>query len=78
VNPVMTTRDANLPAEYSAGLDRLSLAPLWTALHVLLPQERVTEAVPHRFSRPRASCRSIRPSAASSSFAIPVSEAPTR
>src|SRR5438445_12294861 len=45
----MTTRDANLPAEYSAGLDRLSLAPLWTALHVLLPQERVTEAVPHRW-----------------------------
>ena len=49
MNPVMTTRDANLPAEYSAGLDRLSLAPLWTALHVLLPQERVTEAVPHRW-----------------------------
>src|SRR5438046_5256056 len=45
----MTTRDANLPAEYPAGLDRLSLAPLWTALHVLLPQERVTEAVPHRW-----------------------------
>ena len=49
MNPAMTTRDANLPAEYSAGLDRLSLAPLWTALHVLLPQERVTEAVPHRW-----------------------------
>src|SRR5437773_1824883 len=48
----MTTRDANLPAEYSAGLDRLSLAPLWTALHVLLPQERVTEAVPHRWRWP--------------------------
>src|SRR5437763_10124276 len=48
----MTTRDANLPAEYSAGLDRLSLAPLWTALHVLLPQERVTEAVPHRCGWP--------------------------
>src|SRR5260370_23967698 len=45
----MTTRDANLPAESSAGLDRLPLAPLWTALHVLLPQERVTEAVPHRW-----------------------------
>lgn len=37
----MTTRDPNLPAEYSAGLDLLSLAPLWTALHALLPQERV-------------------------------------
>jgi gentisate 1,2-dioxygenase len=45
----MTTRDPNLPAEYSAGLDRLSLAPLWTALHALLPQERVTQAVPHRW-----------------------------
>jgi len=45
----MTTRDPNLPAEYSAGLDRLSLAPLWTALHTLLPQERVTRAVPHRW-----------------------------
>jgi len=46
---VMTTRDPNLPAEYSAGLDRLSMAPLWTALHALLPQERVTRAVPHRW-----------------------------
>src|SRR5947199_5618844 len=45
----MTTRDPNLPAEYSAGLDRLSLAPLWTALHALLPHERVTRAVPHRW-----------------------------
>ncbi len=45
----MTTRDPNLPAEYSAGLDRLSLAPLWTALHALLPQERVTQARPHRW-----------------------------
>lgn len=47
--PTMTTRDPNLPAEYSAGLDRLSLAPLWTALHALLPQERVTQAVPYRW-----------------------------
>ena len=46
MNPaVMTTRDPNLPAEYSAGLDRLSLAPLWTALHALLPQERVSRAM---------------------------------
>ena len=50
MNPAtMTTRDPNLPADYSAGLDRLSLAPLWTALHALLPQERVTQAVPHRW-----------------------------
>ena len=45
----MTARDPNLPAEYSAGLDRLSIAPLWTALHALLPQERVTQAVPYRW-----------------------------
>src|SRR5260370_5465298 len=45
----MTTRDPNLPTEYSAGLDRLSLAPLWTALHALLPHERVSQAVPHRW-----------------------------
>ena len=45
----MTSRDPNLPAEYSTGLDRLSLAPLWTVLHALLPQERVTRAVPHRW-----------------------------
>src|SRR4029453_326354 len=50
MNPAtMTTRDPNLPADYSAGLDRLSLAPLWTALHALLPQERATQAVPYRW-----------------------------
>jgi gentisate 1,2-dioxygenase len=45
----MMAHDPNLPAEYSAGLDRLSLAPLWTALHALLPQERMTEVVPYRW-----------------------------
>ena len=38
----LSTRDENLPAAYSAGLERLSLAPLWAALHQLLPQERVS------------------------------------
>ncbi|HTY80263.1 MAG TPA: cupin domain-containing protein [Candidatus Bathyarchaeia archaeon] len=49
MDQAMTTRDPNLPAEYSAGLERLSMAPLWTALHALLPQERATRAVPHRW-----------------------------
>ena len=45
----LSTRDENLPAAYSAGLERLSLAPLWAALHQLLPQERVSRVVPHRW-----------------------------
>jgi len=45
----LSTRDENLPADYSAGLERLSLAPLWAALHQLLPQERVSRVVPHRW-----------------------------
>jgi gentisate 1,2-dioxygenase len=43
----LTTRDASLPSEYSDSLDALSLAPLWTALHALLPNERATDATPH-------------------------------
>ena len=43
----LTTRDPSLPAAYSDALDSLALAPLWTALHALLPNERVTAAVPH-------------------------------
>ena len=45
----LVTRDASLPAAYSEQLDTLSLAPLWTALHALLPHERQTRAVPHRW-----------------------------
>src|SRR5918999_1086769 len=41
------SRDDNLPPAYSDHLDALSLAPLWTALHALLPNERVARAVPH-------------------------------
>ena len=40
----LTTRDPSLPAAYSDALDSLAL---WTALHALLPTERVTAAVPH-------------------------------
>jgi len=42
-----STRDPSLPTAYSDGLDRLSLTPLWTALHALLPHERATQATPH-------------------------------
>jgi gentisate 1,2-dioxygenase len=45
----LSTRDESLPAAYSADLERLSLAPLWAALHQLLPQERVSRVVPHRW-----------------------------
>src|SRR4030095_10726687 len=43
----LTTRDPSLPAAYSDALDSLALPPLWTALHALLPNERVIAAVPH-------------------------------
>src|SRR5947199_327238 len=46
---MLTTRDASLPPAYSETLEALSVGPLWTALHVLLPSERVTSAVPHRW-----------------------------
>jgi gentisate 1,2-dioxygenase len=45
----LSTRDEHLPAAYSERLESLSLAPLWTALHSLLPHERVTRVVPHRW-----------------------------
>jgi gentisate 1,2-dioxygenase len=43
------TRDAALPLPYSEALEARSLSPLWSALHVLLPPERVTAAVPYRW-----------------------------
>jgi gentisate 1,2-dioxygenase len=46
----LVTRDATLPSTYSRALESQSLPPLWTALHVLLPKERTTAAVPHRWS----------------------------
>src|SRR3981081_4071901 len=44
----LSTRDAQLPAAYSDRLESLSLAPLWTALHALLPPERQTRGGAHR------------------------------
>jgi gentisate 1,2-dioxygenase len=46
----LSTRDDTLPATYSDALRALSVGPLWTALRVLLPHERVTAAVPHRWA----------------------------
>jgi gentisate 1,2-dioxygenase len=45
----LSTRDQQLPVAYSERLEALSLAPLWTALHSLLPHERVTRVLPHRW-----------------------------
>src|SRR5215207_7750660 len=46
----LTTRDASLPPAYSQALEALSLGPLWSALHQLLPAERTTRAVPHAWA----------------------------
>ncbi len=45
----LSTRDESLPGAYSERLEKLSLAPLWAALHVLLPHERATRVVPHHW-----------------------------
>ncbi len=45
----LSTRDESLPGAYSEALEKLSLAPLWAALHVLLPHERITRVVPHHW-----------------------------
>jgi gentisate 1,2-dioxygenase len=45
----LSSRDESLPAAYSQRLDALSLAPLWTALHALLPNECQTRVVAHHW-----------------------------
>ncbi len=69
----LVTRDANLPAAYSDALDALALAPLWTALHALLPNERVTAAVPHvwRWSQ-------VRPRVLEAARLVPMEQAERR
>ena len=68
-----STRDAALPATYSQALESLSLGPLWTALHVLLPHERVTAAVPHRWS-----WREVRPLLHDAARLVPLDQAERR
>ena len=43
------TRDPNLPEAYSDEIEKLSLAPLWAALHMLLPKERKTRVLAHHW-----------------------------
>jgi len=68
-----STRDDALPVPYSQALESLSLGPLWTALHVLLPRERVTAAVPHRWS-----WRDVRPLLHDAARLVPLEQAERR
>lgn len=45
----LPNRDATLPPEYSQALETLSTCPVWAALKVLLPYERSTAVIPHRW-----------------------------
>jgi gentisate 1,2-dioxygenase len=69
----ITTRDATLPAVYSQTLESLSLGPLWTALHQLLPHERTTRAVPHAWS-----WRAVRPLLHEAARLVPLEQAERR
>src|SRR2546427_13195588 len=70
---VFVTRDETLPPAYSQALESHALPPLWTALHVLLPKERVTAAVPHRWS-----WRGARPPLAEAARLVAVGQAGRR
>jgi gentisate 1,2-dioxygenase len=69
----LSTRDASLPAAYSRALEALSLGPLWTALHQLLPPERTTRAVPHLWS-----WRAVTPLLHESARLVPIEQAERR
>ena len=69
----LVTRDANLPGAYSDALDALALAPLWTALHALLPNERATPAVPHLWR-----WREVRPRVLEAARLVPMEQAERR
>jgi gentisate 1,2-dioxygenase len=69
----LPTRDETLPAAYSQALESLSLGPLWAALHVLLPRERVTAALPHRWS-----WRDVRPLLLEAARLVPIEQAERR
>jgi gentisate 1,2-dioxygenase len=47
--PARSVRDEQLPAAYSERLESLSVAPLWSVLHALLPPERTTRVLPHHW-----------------------------
>ena len=69
----ITTRDASLPPVYSQTLESLSLGPLWTALHQLLPHERTTRALPHLWS-----WRAVRPLLHEAARLVPLEQAERR
>jgi gentisate 1,2-dioxygenase len=69
----LSTRDDTLPAPYSQALESLSLGPLWTALHTLLPRERTTAAVPHRWT-----WREVRPLLHEAARLVPIEQAERR
>ena len=69
----LITRDETLPAAYSQALESHALPPLWTALHVLLPKERTTAAVPHRWS-----WREARPLLHEAARLVPIEQAERR
>ncbi len=71
--PTLPTRDASLPPAYSRALEALSLGPLWTALHVLLPQEHRSRAVPHRWR-----WRDARPLLLEAARLVPIEQAERR
>jgi gentisate 1,2-dioxygenase len=68
-----STRDDALPLPYSQALESLSLGPLWSALHVLLPHQRLTAAVPHRWS-----WRDVRPLLHEAARLVPLEQAERR
>src|SRR3989442_8171178 len=70
---MVPTRDASLPPPFREALDALSLGPLWTALHVLLPNERVTAAVPHRWR-----WQDLRPLLLEAARLVPIEQAERR
>jgi gentisate 1,2-dioxygenase len=69
----LSTRDEGLPAEYSRALESLSVGPLWTALHTLLPAARTTAAVPHRWR-----WRELRPLLLEAARLVPIEQAERR
>lgn len=69
----LPTRDQGLPGAYSQALESLSLGPLWTALHVLLPDERVTAAVPYRWR-----WTEVRPHLLEAARLVPIEQAERR
>ena len=73
MSTTLSTRDETLPATYSQALEALSLGPLWTALHQLLPNERVTQAVPHRWR-----WRDLRPLLLEAARLVPIEQAERR